>query len=414
MTESGSPGPGLAALALPSRALHLFLVQRFSSGIASQIQVVAVGWYVYALTNSALDLGLIGLAQFLPIAGLALVAGHIVDRYPRRAIMLGAVTLEFFCYAALAATALSGAHSVAPIFVVAAGLGTVRVFSSPAQSSLLPALVSADAFPRAAAASAVSLQAAVIIGPALGGALFLLGPPVPFLVSACLSALSFTCIALIPVRRAARVATPLTWKSLASGIHFIRGHQAVLGAVSLDLFGVLFGGATALLPIFARDILMIGPVGLGLLRSGPALGAIVTGAILTRWPLRQYIGRRILIAVALFGAATIVFGLSSSVPLSFAALIGVGACDMISVVTRNTLVQTATPDAIRGRVSAVNTLFIGTSNQLGEFESGVTAAWLGPVGSVVLGGAATILIAGLWAWKLPGLRRINRFADAKR
>jgi MFS family permease len=405
------PGP---VPALPPRAIRLFLLQRLAGGMAMQMQAVAVGWYVYALTSSPLDLGFIGLVQFLPAAGLALVAGHVIDRYPRRFVLLAAQALELACYVALAAVAYTGAGSVGVVFVIVAGLGVARAFDSPAQASLLPGLVPTAAFPRAAAWSSMATQASVVLGPAAGGLIYILGQTVPFAVAAALAAVAMLAVLCIDERHVERAPAPLSWKTLSSGIDFIRHHQAVLGAISLDLFGVLFGGATALLPIFARDILMIGPVGLGLMRSAPAVGALVTGLILTRWPLSRRIGMRMLIAVAIFGVATLIFGVSRWAPLSFAALICVGASDMVSVVTRNTLVQTETPDAIRGRVSAVNTVFIGTSNQLGEFESGLTAAWFGPVGSVVLGGVATVLIAGLWAWRLPALRRMDRFNTAAR
>jgi MFS family permease len=400
--------------ALPPRAIRLFLVQRFAGGMALQMQAVAVGWYVYALTSSPLDLGFIGLVQFVPTAGLALFSGHVIDLYPRRYVLLAAQALEMSCYLGLAALAYSGAGSVGIVFLVVAGLGVARAFDHPAQASLLPGLVPPGSFPRAAAWSSMTAQIAVVIGPAAGGLLFILGEAVPFAVAAAFAAIAFIAVLLIDEKRVVRSRAPVTWKTLSSGIRFIRHHQAVLGAISLDLFGVLFGGATALLPIFARDILMIGPAGLGLMRSAPAVGALTTGLILTRWPLARHIGARMLIAVAIFGVATLVFGLSRWAPLSFAALIAVGASDMVSVVTRNTLVQTETPDAIRGRVNAVNTVFIGTSNQLGEFESGVTAAWFGPVASVALGGAVTLLVAGLWAWRLPALRRMDRFNTVRR
>jgi MFS family permease len=398
----------------PPRAIRLFLLQRFAGGMAMQMQAVAVGWYVYALTSSPLDLGFIGLVQFLPLAGLALVTGHVIDRYPRRLVLLAAQTAELACYLALAAVAYEGVNSAGLVFIIVGMLGVARAFDSPTQAALLPGLVHPRNFPRAAAWSSMAIQAAVVLGPAAGGLIYILGEYVPFAAAAALAAIGLLAVLGIEERRAADARAPVTWKTLVSGVAFIRHHQAVLGAISLDLFGVLFGGATALLPIFARDILTIGPVGLGLMRSAPAAGAMVTGLILARRPLSRHIGARMLIAVGIFGLATLVFGVSRWTPLSFAALVCIGASDMVSVVTRNTLVQTETPDAIRGRVSAVNSVFIGTSNQLGEFESGLTASWFGPVGSVVLGGAATVLIAGLWAWKLPALRQMDRFNTARR
>jgi MFS family permease len=403
-----SAGAAEGDWSIPAGPVRFYLVQRLANGMAMQMQAVAVGWYVYALTDSALALGLIGLAQFLPTASLALVSGYAIDRYPRRLILLCAIALEIACYVALAAKAYFGIGGVQSVFAVVAVLGVARSFDHPAQSSLLPGLVSRATYPRTVALSSMTIQASVVLGPAAGGLLYLLGTAVPFAVAAALSAIAFLAVFLIP-KRDAPAGAPLSWTRLVSGVDFIWKHQAVLGSISLDLFGVLFGGATALLPIFARDILAIGPVGLGLLRSAPALGALMTGLILARRPIARSVGPRILVAVGLFGAATLFFGLSHSVLLSFVALIAVGASDMVSVVTRTTLVQSATPDSIRGRVSAVNTLFIGTSNQLGEFESGVTAAWLGPVGSVVLGGIATIGIAVGWAWLFPALRRLDRF-----
>lgn len=394
---------------IPAGPVRFYLVQRIANGMANQMQAVAVGWYVYALTDSALALGLIGLAQFLPTAGLALVAGHVIDRYPRRLILLCAIALEIACYLALAAKAYFGIGGVAWVFALVAVLGVARAFDHPAQSSLLPGLVSRAAYPRTVALSSMAIQSSVVLGPAAGGLLYLLGTPVPFAVAAALSSIAFLAVFLIPKRAAQGKGAPLSWARLVGGVDFIWKHQAVLGSISLDLFGVLFGGATALLPIFARDILMIGPVGLGLLRSAPALGALMTGLVLARRPFTRGIGPRVLVAVGLFGIATLIFGLSHNAMLSFVALIAVGASDMVNVVIRTTLVQSATPDTIRGRVSAVNTLFIGTSNQLGEFESGVTADWLGPVGSVALGGIATIGIAIGWAWLFPALRRLDRF-----
>jgi MFS family permease len=266
-------------------------------------------------------------------------------------------------------------------------------------------------FPRVTPASSLANQSAVVIGPALGGFLFIFGAPVAFFGAVAVTLIALGAMFSLP-RMPARPAQPLSFMSFMSGINFIRRAEAVRGAITLDMFGVFFGGATALLPIFARDILMVGPVGLGLLRSAPAIGALAMGLYIARHPLEQNVGRTMLAAVAVFGAATIVFGLSRSLPLSIIALITIGAADVVSVVVRSTLVQTATPDAIRGRVSAVNSLFVGTSNQLGEFESGVTADWFGAVGSVVLGGAMTILVVAVATQRFPALRRMNRFIMA--
>ncbi len=388
-----------------------FLVARFCVAAAFQIQGVAVGWYIYALTNSALDLGFVGLAMFLPAVGLALIAGQVIDRFPRRRVLLVAWAVQAAAGSGIGLLALSGLGRADLIFLLIACFGAGRAFEQPAQSSLLPSLVPVAAFPRVTPANSLVNQFAVVIGPALGGALFLFGAPVAFFGAVAMLGIGMVAIFSLP-RTPARPAQPLSWYSFLGGVNFIRRAEAVRGAITLDMFGVFFGGATALLPIFARDVLMIGPVGLGLLRSAPAIGALTAGLYLARHPLDRRVGLRMLAAVAVFGAGTIVFGLSRSLPLSIAALIAVGAADVVSVVVRSTLVQTATPDVIRGRVSAVNSLFVGTSNQLGEFESGLTAHWFGAVGSVVLGGAATLLVVAIASRRFPALRHMDRFIVA--
>ena len=377
--------------------------------MATQMQAVAVGWYVYALTGSALDLGLIGLVQFVPFAGLALFAGHVVDRYPRREVVTAALAGETLCSLAIAFLALTGAGGAAAIFGALAGYGAGRAFEQPGMQSWLPTLVPARSFARRAAQNSLTSQSAVIVGPALGGLLYLAGPAVPFLCAAALQAAALVAVRMLPAQRRSN-SEPLSWHAILGGVRFIWRTEAVRGAISLDLFCVLFGGATALLPIFARDILAVGPAGLGLLRSAPAMGALATGLVLTRRPPQRHVGRRMMIAIAIYGAATLVFGLSRSLTLSLAALVAVGAADMLSVVIRSTLIQVVAPNAIRGRVTSVNSLFTGASNQLGQFESGVTAAWFGPVGSVVLGGGATLAIVALWARRFPSLLRMDRIA----
>ena len=395
----------------PRRDLGRFLVARLAGALAWQMQGVALGWYVYALTGSAFDLGLIGLVQFVPFAGLVLFAGHAVDRFPRRVVVMIALAGDSLCSMAIAGLALTGAGGPTPIFMAIAGYGACRAFEQPAWQSWLPGLVDAETYPRAAAWNSLASQSAVMLGPALGGVLYLLGSPVPFVCAAVLQLLGLAAAARLS-GRAEGADTEFAWDAMLDGIRFIARNEPVRGAISLDLFAVLFGGATALLPIFARDILATGPAGLGLLRSAPALGALVTGLVLTRHPPGRHVGRRIFATVAIYGVATLVFGLSRMMWLSLAALVAVGAADMLSVVIRQTLVQVASPDAIRGRVTAVNSLFTGTSNQLGQFESGVTAVWFGPVGSVVLGGAATLVIVALWARWFPGLRRMDHLASA--
>lgn len=406
--NSSTSDDGAFGAAFSPRVLALFLAARFSAISAAQVMAVAVGWYVYALTGSAVDLGLIGLAQFLPTMGLALPAGQIIDRYPRRYVLMAAVGVEALCALALAGLSTMDNVPVVAVFAVVACYGAARAFEHPAAISLLPSLVPAKEFPRAAAWSSMSNQSAFVVSPALGGLLYIFGATVPFAVALALLAVAMTAVFLLPASKRPPSREPVTLRGVLSGLDFILRNKVVLGAISLDMFGVLFGGAVALLPIFASDILAIGPVGMGLLRSAPAVGAVITGLFLTRHPPRRHVGVTMLAAVAVFGAATIAFGLSTSAPMSFAALAVAGAADMVSVVIRQTLVQIWTPDAIRGRVSAVNSLFIGTSNQLGEFESGITAAWFGPVASVVLGGSITILIVGFWCFRSPALRRLDR------
>lgn len=391
--------------------VRLFLLARFCGAAAFQIQGVAVGWYIYSLTNSPLYLGFVGLAMFLPTASLALFAGHAIDRFPRRRVLLFAWCVQAAAATTIAFLALFGVGTVFWIFALIACVGAGRSFEQPAQAAILPSLVPVAIFPRVTPASSLVNQFAVILGPALGGLLFIFGAPVAFFGAATMLFVALTAIFLLP-RQPPRPAQPLSLESFLGGVSFIRRAEAVRGAITLDMFGVFFGGATALLPIFARDILMIGPVGLGLLRSTPAIGALVTGLYLARHPLDRRVGQRMLIAVTVYGAATIAFGLSRWLPLTVIALIAIGAADVVSVVVRSTLVQTATPDDIRGRVSAVNSLFVGTSNQLGEFESGVTADWFGAVGSVVLGGAATLIVVAIASRRFPALRRMDRFIMA--
>jgi MFS family permease len=391
--------------------VRLYLLARFSGSAAFQIQGVAVGWYIYQLTNSPLQLGLVGLAMFLPTVSLALFAGHAIDRFERRRVLLCAWSVQAAAAAAIGLLALFDVGKVFWVYALIACIGAGRSFEQPAQAALLPSLVPVALFPRITPAGSLVNQFAVILGPALGGLLFIFGAPVAFFGAMTMLCVALTAVFLLP-RHPPRRAQPLSWESFLSGIHFIRRAEAVRGAITLDMFGVFFGGATALLPIFARDILMIGPVGLGLLRSTPALGALVTGLYLARHPLERHVGHKMFIAVAVFGAATILFGLSQWIWLTVVALIAIGAADVVSVVVRSTLVQTATPDDIRGRVSAVNSLFVGTSNQLGEFESGVTADWFGAVGSVVIGGAATLVVVAVGMRWFPALRRMDRFIMA--
>ncbi len=394
-----------------TRPVKCFLVARFCASVSFQIQGVAIGWYIYSLTNSALDLGFVGLAMFLPTASFALIAGQMIDNFPRRFVLIAAWAVQALSAAVIGTLALLDLGTPTLIFILIACFGVGRAFEQPAQAALLPSLVPVAVYPRITPAGSLVNQMAVVTGPMLGGFLFLLGAPVAFFGVVTMTTIGIVMISLLP-RTPPPTVQPLSWKSFMSGVSFIRHAEAVRGAITLDMFGVFFGGASALLPIFARDILEVGPLGLGLLRSAPAVGALSAGLYLARHPLERHVGSRMLITVGVFGAATMVFGLSSWAPLSFAALVVVGAADVVSVVVRSTLVQTATPDAIRGRVSAVNSLFVGTSNQLGEFESGVTAYWFGAVGSVVLGGVATMIVAAAACRVFPALRRMDRFIMA--
>lgn len=385
------------------RGFVLLWLARLAGVAASQMLMVAVAWQMYDLTGSAWDLGLVGLLQFAPALALALPAGHLIDRHHRARIVA-------LCLAAQVAVALllwAGSHggfaSRGLLLAVSVVLGSVRAFQMPAQQALTPLLVPAALLPRALAFSSAGLQGAIIAGPALGGLIYAAGAGATYAACAALFTLSTALCLAIRYEHSPPPAAPLTWQTLLAGVHFIFERKVVLGAVSLDLFAVLLGGATALLPIFAKDILQVGPTGLGLLRASPAVGALLMSVALSRWPVRRRSGPLLLGAVAVFGLAMLVFGLSTAFWLSMAALLVSGAADMVSVVVRQTLVQLETPDAMRGRVSAVNSVFIGASNQLGEFESGATAALLGPVGSVVLGGLGTLLVAGLWLRLFPTL-----------
>ena len=369
---------------------------------------VAVGWQMYDLTRSALALGFVGLASFAPLLLLVFVTGHVADRYDRRLVARTCQIVEGLACAGLCAATAYGA--ITPLFIYAMlvvfGLG--RAFESPASSSLLPTLVPSELISAATSRAAAAQQTATIVGPALGGILYAVHPEIPYAIAATMFACAAVLVTFIRLYRIVpRAAVTATRESIFAGLAFIRATPDVLGAISLDLFAVLLGGATALLPIYARDILATGPWGLGLLRTAPAIGALSTSVFVSRFPIRRHAGRIMFAAVAAFGLSTVVFGLSRSFALSFVALIGLGASDVISVVIRSSLVAIRTPDEKRGRVNAVNSLFIGTSNQLGEFESGVTAAWLGPVPAVVLGGIGSIAVAIAWMRLFPSLATID-------
>ena len=366
---------------------------------------VAVGWQIYSLTGSALDLGLIGLVQFIPFALLILPAGHVADQFERRRIVLCALILQCLAVAVLAAMTLLGAVNQLGILAVLFVISVAKAFEAPSRQSMLPALVPASILPRATALNASMGQTAMIAGPALGGLLYIAGPGTVYVVSGLLYLVGSTLMARLRYVQAQPKREPATLKTVFAGVNFIRHRPDMLGVISLDLFAVLLGGVTALLPIFAKDILQTGPWGLGLLRAAPACGALLMSLWLARHRMQRHVGPIMFASVAGFGVATLVFALSTTLWLSLAALFALGACDMVSVVIRLTLVQLETPDEMRGRVNAVNSIFINTSNQLGEFESGILAAWLGVVPAAVLGGIGTLLVVGLWMAMFPTLRR---------
>ncbi|MGE0310235.1 MAG: MFS transporter [Lautropia sp.] len=389
----------------------LHLAGRAFAALALQMQVVAVGWQMYALTGSPLDLGLVGLVQFAPSPVLLFVSGAVLDRVDRRIVLIVFRTLEALACGGLAAAALHGASSREALFAAVFVIGVARAFEMPAGQAIVPRLVPRMLLSRAIATASSVQQVATIAGPALGGALYLGGAAAVYGVAALLFALSALVMLPVVERREAGSAVRMSAAYLFGGIAFIRSRPVLLGAISLDMVAVLFGGATALLPIYAKDILHTGPQGLGLLRAAPAVGALLMATWLARRPLRGRVGRTMLAGVAAFGVATLVFGVSTWLPLSLAALVVVGASDMISVVIRQSLVQLDTPDAMRGRVSAVNAVFIGASNQIGEFESGVAAAILGPVGSVVFGALGTLAVVAVWAKCFPALARRDRLVE---
>ncbi|KAI3590302.1 putative MFS-type transporter [Cupriavidus sp. U2] len=393
-------------------AFRHFWFARLCTTIGYQIFTVAVGWQMYDLTRDPFMLGMVGLVQFLPSIALILMSGHVADRFDRRIIVRTCQMLEAVIAASMAVASFSGWVTSEHIFFFVAAMGGCRAFETPTLQALLPSVVTPRQLPRAVALASSAAQTAIIIGPALGGFAYVAGAGVVYAISAVLFAIAAALVFTLKLRQAAqRLTAPVSIKTLFAGFAYIRSHQVLLGAVSLDLFAVLLGGATALLPIYARDILHTGPWGLGLLRSSPAIGALATALWLARHPLNRRVGRVMFGAVAIFGVATMVFGVSTWLPLSMVALVVLGASDMISVVVRQTLVQLDTPDDMRGRVGAVNSVFIGASNQLGEFESGVTAALLGPVGAVLLGGAGTILVVAAWMKLFPMLTNRDRLHD---
>jgi MFS family permease len=392
---------------LAQRQFMRFWLARIFGISAHQMLMLAISWHMYELTGSAWDLGLVGLFQFIPALVMALPAGHVIDRLHRGRIFATCMLVLASVAVVLGWATWHGQASRELIFLVAWILGLTRAFQMPAQQAITPLLVPKELFQRAVALSSTGVEVAVICGPALGGFLYIKGALTVYSVCAVLFTLSMMLTLWVHYVHVVRH-NSLSWVSLFAGVAFVWERKVLLGAISLDLFAVLLGGATALLPIFARDILHVGPDGLGLLRSAPAVGALCMSVVITRWPIERQMGYKLLAAVAVFGLASVVFGLSDHFLLSLAALAATGAADNISVVTRLTLMQLETPDEMRGRVAAVNGVFIGASNELGEFESGLTAALWGPVASVVLGGMGTLLIAISWLKLFPALARRDK------
>jgi MFS family permease len=397
-----------SSVLLKNKPFLFFVVSRSLSRFSGQVAAVAIGWQIYDLTGSAFDLGMVGLVQFLPTALLVFVAGHAADRYERKRVVQICQLAETLTALFLAWGAYAGSLTVAQIFIATAVLGTAGAFESPAVAALLPLIIPQGSLQRATALSSGAAQIATIAGPALGGLAYAIAPSVPYgmMVLFWLSgAILAGAIHLGQVAVARDSATPA---DLFAGVRFVRNNAAILGTISLDLFAVLLGGATALLPIYAHDILQTGPLGLGILRAAPAVGALLMTAVLARHTINRRVGMRMFQAVIIFGVATVVFAISHWMWLSILALAILGAADTVSVVIRFSLVQLATPDEMRGRVGAVNFLFINASNQLGQFESGVTAALLGAMPAAVIGGVGTIAIALLWMKLFPTLRDVEK------
>ncbi|MCX8502613.1 MAG: MFS transporter [Beijerinckiaceae bacterium] len=394
--------------AFASRDYRVFFTSRVLSALGHQMEVVALGWLVYEMTGSAFALGLIGLASFLPVLTMSLISGHVADRFDRRWIAIICYILIAIGSAGLIVCALIGTPALYAVYGITILLGFARSFSNPATQALMPTLVPREALPNAISWSTSAWQSASIVGPALGGILYIFGPGTVFGIAGLMFIGACFCLYAIHTRPEAQKREPATLEAALAGIRFMREKPVILGAISLDLFAVLLGGASALLPVYAHDILMTGPWGLGVLRSAISVGAILMAIVLARFPVNRNSGRLMLISVAIFGLTIIVFGLSTNFWLSLAALLVMGASDMISVYIRQTLVQSETPDAMRGRVSAVSTVFIGASNELGEFESGMMAAAFGTVPSVVIGGIGTLIVVALWATFFPSLRDRDR------
>jgi len=408
-----SVSPARAAFAYPN--FRYYMTARFLGSVASEMQAVAVAWQIYSLTHRPLDLGLVGLAQFLPGVLLFLLAGHVADRLPRQRILQTCFVAFTCCSLLLLAFAVRGLSSAYPIYGVLLLNGTVRAFNGPASQAFLPLLVSEEHFPNAVTWGSSIFQGAMVTGPMVGGVVYgAAASPIPVYVAAAAGgAIAFILISMIQVERIQRPRGAASLGIVLEGLRYIWHNKLILGAISLDLFAVLLGGAVALLPVYAKEILGAGAFGLGVLRSSPGAGAVLMAIALAHRPLRRRAGLSMLACVFIFGAFTIVFGLSRHMAVAVFALIIVGASDMVSVIVRHTLIQLGTPDDMRGRVSAVNMVFIGASNEVGQFESGLTAQWLGTVPSVIAGGIGTILVVVLWALMFPALRHVDELVPQK-
>lgn len=416
MSQDPEPVAVAPRAALRHRAFQLHLASQLFANVGSQMLGVAVGWQVYEATHRPMDLGYVGLAQFVPAFLFSPLAGHVADRVNRARIVAACDLVVAGCALALFAIAWRRVEGVALIYPVLFVSGVAHAFSGPAGQALVPGIVPAEHFPNAVTWGATFWQVSTIVGPSLGGVLYGAwgGPTWVYAACAALLVLASLLSFAIRARPVPTAAEDVSWRAILAGLRYVRAHRVILGSVSLDLFAVLLGGATALLPVYASDILHVGPWGLGLLRSSPAVGATLMAIALAYWPLTRRAGPTMLACVAIFGVATIVFGLSRSFPLSLAALVVLGASDMVSVVVRSTVVQLRTPHEMRGRVSAVNMMFIVSSSELGEFESGVTAAWLGAVPAVVLGGVGTLAVVAIYTLLFSELRAVDRLDEVGR
>jgi MFS family permease len=426
MTSPGSPPPRRGLESFASRDFRRYQLARVAVILGAEAQSVAVAWQVYSITHRPLDLGYTGLALFLPGLLFLLPAGHVADRFDRRQVILVCYALQILCTAALLTITLRGEHRVLPIYAVLFLVGTGRSFSGPASSALIPHLVPEKDFVNAVTWGGAIFQFANTLGPALGGLLFTLplarisptatleGAGIVYVCTLVSLVWFLVLIGTLQARPGRMEHRDISLKVMLAGFQYVRSMPMLLGSFSLDLFVVLLGGAVALMPIFANDLLHTGPQGLGMLRAAPAVGALCTSLVLARFPLKRKAGVRLFTSVAVFGAATVIFGLSRNLWLSLVALAILGASDMVSVIIRGSLLQLATPPEMRGRVSAVNSLFIGASNELGEFESGLTAQWWGAVRATIFGGIGALAVAGIWTVLFPDLRKTDELTSALR